>query len=443
MYDTLTHVDKSGDAVPWLATSWKFTDAKTLEIRLRTGVKFTDGTVFDAAAVVTNLEYGKKNASNGSKSVLAQVKSVTAVNSSTVRITLASPNPDLPVAFATGSAGYMVSPKSLANPGSLRLASNGTGPYQLDTSRTVAGQKYVLKQNTNYWSPKTYPFSQVTMKIVTDRTAQVNAVRSGSLDVLAISPGTSTSGLTIQKGAAALGQGIALLDVEGKINKALGDVRVRRALNYAIDREALIETVLDGDAEANPSVPANSSSAGWSEKLAGMYTYDPDKARQLLKEAGYGSGFDLKVLSTPAADGLVQAIAGYLRKVGVNVTIEDHTSDLLQQAMSGKWAAGNTNLSVTGRTFTDITLSMTPGAFFNFQHVDDPKITELLAEAGGATGEAARNKIYGELLDYAAGQAWYIIPGLINTRTAYDAKKVRLTNGSTQAVALYNIQPAD
>ncbi|MFJ3800038.1 ABC transporter substrate-binding protein [Streptomyces sp. NPDC090088] len=441
MYDTLTHVDKQGNATPWLATSWKFTDPTTFEMKLRTGIAFTDGTAFDADAVVANLEYGKKNATNGSKSVLAGVKTVTAVDATTVRITLASANPDLPVAFATGSAGYMVSPKALQKPASLRLASDGTGPYQLDTTRTVAGQKYVLKRNPDYWSPKTYPFSQVTMKIVTDPTAQANAVRSGTIDVLSVSPATSTSGLTVQKGAASLGQGIALMDVEGKINKALGDVRVRRALNYAIDRQTLIKTVLGGDAELNPSVPANSSSAGWTKQLASTYTYDPAKARKLLQEAGYGSGFDLKVLSTPAADGLVQAIAGYLRKVGVKVTIEDHTSDLLQQATSGKWAAGNTNLSVSGNTFTDVTLSMTPGAFFNFQHVNDPKITALLAEAASATTEAARNSAYHQLLDYAAGQAWYIIPGLLQSRTAYNPKKVKLTNGRTQTLALYDIQP--
>lgn len=347
------------------------------------------------------------------------------------------------MAFAIGSAGYMASPKALKKPESLRLASDGTGPYQLDTTRTVAGQKYVLKRNPDYWSPKTYSFSQVAMKIVADRTAQVNAVRSGGIDVLSVSPGTSVAGLTVQKGAAPMGQGIALMDVEGKISEPLGDVRVRQALNYAIDRETVIKTVLGGDAEINPSIPANSSSAGWTRQLANTYTYDPAKARKLLQEAGYGSGFDLKVLSTPAADGLVQALAGYLRKIGVKVTIEDHISDLLQQATSGKWAAGNINLSVTGSTFTDVTLSMTPGAFFNFQHVDDPKITALLAEAGSATTEAARNSAYRRLLDYTADQAWYIIPGLLRTRIAYNAQKVELTNGSAQALALYDIQPAD
>ncbi|WP_405970643.1 ABC transporter substrate-binding protein [Streptomyces sp. NBC_00988] len=442
-----SHVDKEGNATPWLATSWKFTDTRTLELKLRTGVKFTDGTAFDVNAVVANLEYARKNATNGSKSVLAGVKSVTAVDATTVRIALTSPNPDLPVregvAFAIGSAGYMASPKALKKPESLRLASDGTGPYQLDTTRTVAGQKYVLKRNPDYWSPKTYSFSQVAMKIVADRTAQVNAVRSGGIDVLSVSPGTSVAGLTVQKGAAPMGQGIALMDVEGKISEPLGDVRVRQALNYAIDRETVIKTVLGGDAEINPSIPANSSSAGWTRQLANTYTYDPAKARKLLQEAGYGSGFDLKVLSTPAADGLVQALAGYLRKIGVKVTIEDHISDLLQQATSGKWAAGNINLSVTGSTFTDVTLSMTPGAFFNFQHVDDPKITALLAEAGSATTEAARNSAYRRLLDYTADQAWYIIPGLLRTRIAYNAQKVELTNGSAQALALYDIQPAD
>jgi len=443
-YDTLTHLDADGTPVPWLATSWEYTDPKTLVMKLRTGVTFTDGSPFDAHAVVANIEYGKTATPSNFAALgyLGSIDSVTAVDATTVQFNLNAANPDLPYGFSQ-QAGWMVSPEALTNPDSLTLDAVGTGPYVFDKTHSTANRSYTFTKNPDYWAAQEWNrFDTLTVSLIADQTASDNAARGGQIDYEIVQPTTKISGWNTAVGSAAAFFGFTIFDTKGTIAKPLGDIRVRQAMNYAIDRETIVNEILKGNGELNPSAPFGSDSTGYTESLDETYSYDPAKARSLLAEAGYPDGFTLDVLSNPQWDQVAQALAGYLRDVGIDVKLSNHLSDLVQQVMSGKWPMAMTLQSVTGLPYTDVSSSMTPAANFNPLRNDDPKIDSLLMRGAAATG-AEQQKLYSELATYTAEQAWFVVPALTSQLHGYNPEVVKVVEPKRAgAPALYDLSPA-
>ena len=443
-YDTLTHLNADGTIAPWLATSWIYPNPKTLVLQLRTGVTFSDGTPFDAAAVVANLEYGKKATPSNFAALayLSAIASAQAVSATTVRINLTTADPDLPYGFSQ-QAGWMVSPAALKNPNSLTLGAVGTGPYLLDKSATSANQSYVFTRNPKYWAASQWDrFAKLTVNLIADQTASDNAARGGQINYEIIQPTTKISGWKRAVGSATALFGFTIFDTKGTIAKPLGDVRVRQAMNYAIDRKTILSKISGGYGALNASAPFGSDSTGYTKTLDDTYTYDPAKAKALLAAAGYPNGFSLKVLNNPQWDQMAQALAGYLRAVGIKITLSNHLSDLVQQTNSGKWAMGMTLQSVTGLPYTDVSSAMTPTASFNPLRNSDPKIVSLLAQGASASGKD-QQKIYAELAAYSAQQAWFVVPVLTSQLHGYDPKVVTVVEPKRAgAPALYNLTPA-
>ncbi len=441
LYDTLLHENRQGNPVPWLATGWKYTNPKTLVLTLRPGIKFTDGTPFNSAAVKANLEYGKTGVTGGGP-FLAEIKSITPQGPNKVKLSLSVADPDLPYDF-TQFSGWMVSPKALKNPRSLQLASAGTGPYIFDKGKTSGVQTFTLKRNPNYWNRRAYGFDTVVARAIADTNAAVNNAKTGNLNLfVGLLPGTSIPGWKIDATSPSGMNGIQLNDLHGALNTPLKDVRVRQAMNYAVNRNAIGKAVYHGLAVANPSVPFTPGSPAF-DAVKNFYPYNVNKAKQLLAQAGYKNGFTLKVLSLPPADQIVQAIAGYERAIGINLQIEDHTTDIAQQAQSGTWPSGALLLTLTGRPFTDVSAGMTPASFFNLLHISDPKINSYLAQLGSAKNTAQRNKVSIALAKYATAQAWFVAPVLTEQLAAFDPKEVALTQHAGAAQPnLYEVQPA-
>ena len=444
-YDTLTHLKSDGTVEPWLATSWKYTDATTFVMDLRTDVVFTDGTRFDAAAVKANIEYGKAAQPSNflAKPYLDYVRSVDVVSASRVRFNLASPEPDLALGFSW-QASLMVSPAVLKKPNALADSAVGSGPYVLDTKATTPNQTYVLTQNPNYWAADKWPrFEKLVVELMADSTAAVNAARSGQVDYLwEVASDTQISGWKITSGSATSFSGLAIFDVAGKISAPLGDVRVRQAMNYAIDRKAFLKGVLDGQGAINASTPFGPGSLGYRKEIEGHYTYDVAKAKQLLAQAGYPKGFSVDVLNNPQWDKKAQALAGYLRAVGIDVKLKNHGDDFVQQSTSGKWAMGMSLQSLSGLPFTDFTTTMTPKSSMNPRHNGDPKVNDLLARAVAAQGDQQK-QLYVQLAEYAAQQAWFVVPALGSQLHAHNPEVVNLVEPKRGGgPLLYHILPA-
>jgi peptide/nickel transport system substrate-binding protein len=446
-YDTLTHLDGDGNVVPWLATDWEFTDDLTLQMNLEQGIEFTDGTPFNAEAIKANIEYSKtaQPFNFGAASTLATIASVEVVDDDTVNFHLATPNPDLPYGLSY-LAGYVVSPTALANdPESLETTPVGTGPYLLDESATVSGDTYTYTRNPDYWAADRWEaFDTLVLKVMGDPTARENAAAAGELDYEEASAATNIPGWEITEGSPAALQGLTIYDLNGSIVPALADVRVRQAMNYAIDRETILAEVFNGVGSISASTPFSPDSEGYSEDLLEIYPYDPDKARELLAEAGYADGFSIQVLSNPAWSLMAQAIAGYLREVGINVEPSEHTTDLIQQTMSGTWAVAVTLQPVYGLPYTDVGATMTASGWMNPLHNSDPQIQALLEEAATETDDDARAEIYGELAAYAAEQAWFVSAVVTSELHAHNPEVVDVTEPKNAgAPLLWQLVPAE
>ncbi len=244
VYDTLILREPDGTLSPMLATEWSYNDDRTqLTIDLRTDVTFSDGEVFNADAVQANFDHFK--AANGRQAAqLAAYESTEVVDEDTVVVTLATPDPAFEY-YLSQAAGLMGSPAALDTEG-ISTAPVGSGPYEMDTQGSVTGSQYTFTAREDYWNPELQKFDKIVFKVLTDPTARLNALVSGQVDAtlldaraIAQAEGAGKTLTAYQTDWA----GLLLMDRDGAQVPALADVRVRQAINHALDRDALLETL--------------------------------------------------------------------------------------------------------------------------------------------------------------------------------------------------------
>lgn len=326
-YAALIERQPDGTAAPGLATSFSYSaDRLSFVMNLRKGVKFSDGSAMTAQTVVNWLLHYKKSGSF--TAWLANVSSITATGPLQVTLKLSKLDPLLPYGLdQDGMAGDVVGPKGLANPTSLGSSTDGAGPYMLDKSATIADNKYVYVKNPYYWNKSAQHYDQVVIKIITDNNSILAALRSGQVQVAegaaTTAPAAKSAGLNIETAPSAM-LGVYLADIDGKITPALKDVRVRQALNYAVNRPAIVKS-LYGDYGTPTTQFVPKGVGGYVASLDQQYPYDPAKAKQLLAQAGYPHGFSFTLVEQPAVDSgdlLAQALAANWKSIGVNATIK-------------------------------------------------------------------------------------------------------------------------
>ncbi|MDF2849063.1 MAG: ABC-type dipeptide transport system, periplasmic component, partial [Oerskovia sp.] len=252
-------------------------DGLTYTFTLRQGVTFHDGSALTADDVVASLQTAKDDATVQNSADLANVASISSPDASTVVVTLAKPNIDFLFAL-TGRAGLIFKNGDTTN---LQTAENGTGPFRVASWNT--GQSLTLARYDGYWGDKA-GVAEVVLDYIPDQSAATNAAVSGDVDVaLEIDPDlqgqiegtgnfTIESGLTTDKGTLAFNNQRA----------PLNDQRVREALRLAVDHNALVETLVTAQPLNGPIPPLD---PGY-EDLTGSVSYNPDRARELLAEAG-------------------------------------------------------------------------------------------------------------------------------------------------------------
>jgi peptide/nickel transport system substrate-binding protein len=441
VYDSLTRLTGPNTVSPDLATSWTFVTPTTLELKLRSGVKFADGTPLDAAAVKANFDYAKTASPAGVLNAFIAGLTTTVVNPTTVRVTSPIADPDLPFDFATG-AGFIVEPKALGHAATLAATPVGSGPYTLSTTGTTANRQYTFVRRAGYWDASAYPYGKVVLKVYSSTQAMDDALRSGQIQAeqgdTTTQKGDKAAGLNTVTGQLGTVVGIWLNDRSGTLVKALGDVRVRQALNYAVDRKAIM-TAAFGTTGTPSSLVVGPGADGYAANAASSYSYDPAKAKALLAAAGYSKGFTLPLLSTQSGDLLAQAVAGYLRAVGVTVQISDHNTDFVQQAFSGKEPSMVFEFSTQPVDQAMVEL-LSPTGIGNTNHSTDPQIDAQLsavAAASTATRGAALNQLVGEVNQ----KAWFLMIGSYGLPYA-TAKDVSCTNLGLLTCMMPSLHPA-
>jgi peptide/nickel transport system substrate-binding protein len=328
-YATLVRKDPAtGKPGPGLAESFGYVGEgnTTYELKLRPNLKFADGEPLNSEAVKTWMTYFPEG--KGGYSSLLKIKSIETPDDQTVRINLADPSPAVTDALAQ-AWGMVISPKSVANPDSLGAGAPGAGPYMYDQKATVTGASasYALVPNKNFYDQHQIKWSKVVIKVIPDPAAMLRAVQSGQIDVAMGNITTLDAAKKANLDVTTANAGwdsVEILDNNGTKVKALGDVRVRQALNYAVDRDSIVHTLYGGAVEAT-STPMTTPFAKDSQD---QYAYDPEKAKQLLADAGYANGFSFDVVSNTATTGkLSEALAQNWADIGVKANIISAATD--------------------------------------------------------------------------------------------------------------------
>ena len=380
VYDRLVHRSVDGKPIPGLAESWSFSaDGLQLTFKLRANVKFHDGTPFNAAAVKANIERGLTFATSTVKGDLGVITSVDAVDDLTARFNLSGPAASLPLILST-VGGSIISPAAMA--GDLETKPVGTGPFKL-TSYT-RGSRIAYERNDDYWDKGAALVKSIEFTITSDTTAQLNAMKSGQIDITTLQPGDvkDVEGLGFQITSTG-GLGFMHLQMNRAL-KPFDDERVRQAMNYAINRDAIVKALLfgAGGVTAQPFPPGYFA---YSDELKDLYKFDQAKARTLLKDAGYDNtlAFDIVTPAGPSVQ-VAEAIQSQLKDVGVTVKIQSVEPAQFSPTFYGtnsKVPAGV--VQWTGRTDPRQTFGQLYSATGNAnpgRHTT-PEVTDLFAKA--------------------------------------------------------------
>lgn len=414
-YEPLIRQAPDGSPQPGLATSWNYVGQgnTTFEIHLRDNVKFADGSPLTADVVKKNIERYRNTATLPAAAYVTDVADVTVVDPHTVRLTLSKPNPDLPLVFSEFYAGNMVSGPALDKPKAIATQTFGAGPYILDTKRTVQGDHYTFTRNPNYRNRGSIHFDTVVVKVLTNPNSALAALRTGQVDLIAGAPNTDSSAKSAGVQVKAVPHsfvGLALADRAGKVLPALGDVRVRQALNYAIDRQKTATGLVATYGGPTPSdqivLP---DQPGYNQPF---YKYDPAKAKHLLSQAGYANGFTLPVASFSGPSGitpLLQVIANQLAAVGVTLKISDtaDTNKYIQNMTSGQFPAYGIAFGTLPVYLMGPLLYLPNATPFNPFHSTDPQLESLYDQAAAATA-ATQDDLNRQIIARLTEQAWFV-----------------------------------
>ena len=326
----LTSLNQSGKAEPSLATSWtQAPDGLSWTFNLRQGVKFSDGTPFNAAAVKFNIDRVlSAKTYKADPNVFVVIKNVDVLGTYKVRLNLKSSFPALPIALSLPIAGIISPASASKSPNTVEQIKVpvGTGPYKY--SSYVPNDHLTMVANPHYWGTKPSYETQV-YRFVPDAATGLALFQSGQAQVVTSLPQTSITELTAEKELLETDSAYAIqmeFNTQDKSVKALQNPAVRQALSYAVNRPLIISKILDGAGkELKGPFPLTDPGAC----VTGNYSYDPAKAKAMLKAAG-ATHLNLKMASPegryPQDYQIAQAIAGELRAIGVQVSLANPTS---------------------------------------------------------------------------------------------------------------------
>jgi peptide/nickel transport system substrate-binding protein len=383
-----------------LAERWELApDGSTFTIHLRPGVTFSDGAKLTAEAVKANLDRGLREARGSAfQQLAASVASVEAIDQLTVQLKLKGPGGALP--FLLGDrAGIMVSPRALDNP-DLDRKPVGAGAFVLVASSP--GTSYEYERRNDYWDRNAYRFKKMRLLVQPDDATRLNAVRSGQVDATFIRETqvaqAKAAGLNTISGPRLSFYSLTLNSKRSEF----ADPRVRQALSTAIDRRAISDGIFAG--RCPPTVqPFPQGYFAHANDLTGendWLRYDPQRARELLAEAGLPHGFTFTAV-TPTITGyqtLAQVLKEQLAKVGVTMTIR-----VVDTAQAGQFSSGSLDAlvgSYAGAVDPSIYTGAAylPGGPLNPGGLTTPKIEQLHTAALSSTDLKSRGGAYARLM---------------------------------------------
>lgn len=412
LYNTLFRLDTDFSVKAELVQSWTYQeDGLKVTFKLQTGVKFQDGTAFGADAVKSSL--GRRmdpNEKSAQRKILDDViKAITVVDPLTVVIDLKIPAPGLLGALAQRE-GFIESPTAAKKFGD-DFGSNpvGSGPFVL--KEWIRGNQIVVERNPNYWEPNKPYLDKIVLQNIAGSVVGIQRLRTGEIDVI---PSMTVQDVLPLRTVAEIKLDEAPANrwysLQFQVDKPPFDnLKLRQAIAHAIDRKKLVDIVMLGKAPiADSSTPAG---LWWHAPEVKSYEYNPEKAKALLKEAGYPNGFKA-ALSAPQRNPdsqISQVVQDQLKAVGIEVTLEPAASSDFYQRVFRR-AINFTPMNWTQRPDPDglfrFLFYTNEGA--NTTGYSNKEIDALMDKARALTEINARKPLYAQLQQTVTNELPYV-----------------------------------
>jgi peptide/nickel transport system substrate-binding protein len=422
IFDTVVNNDENSRSAPGLATSWRVLDDNHWEFELRPNVRFSDGTPLTPEDISVSIDRATTIPSTASfRTYTRSIKAITSPEPGKLLVETKTPDPLLPNSLSRVriiSARFKDAPSSDFNAG---RAAIGTGPYVF--REYVPGSRIVLAANPNSWGPRP-PWSDVVIRIVTDPGARLAALLSGDLDLIEQVPYEGIDRVNkdprfqIVRGVSSRFVYLAMdtsrdvtpfiTDMEGKPlpKNPLKDRRVRQALSIAINRQAIVDRVMEGNAiAASQFLPPGAPGTSPDVKPA---PYDPNKAKAMLAEAGYPKGFRLTIHGPNDRivndSKIVQAAAQMFARIGIETRVEVmpwsvYSNKNNTNEFSVSLNSWGVNTGETSNPMLALVATANPSAgtgASNSGRYSNPELDAKLTEAMKTLDEAKRNKLLSE-----------------------------------------------
>jgi len=433
IYEGLVGLDRDLNLVPELATSWEINDEATeITFSLREGVVFHDGTMFDADAVKAYFDWAidPDNPLGGrARSIYEDLVSIEVIDPSTVRFTLGQSNGAM-IFNLTLANGRILSPTAIETYGE-DIGRNpvGTGPFQFE--EWIDGQQITVSAFADYWG-ESAQVDAIEFRVVPNDATRIALLQSGEAHFIEMVPPPlvaaleANAELTVEATKSVFAR---IFPMNTQV-APFDDVRVRQALNHAINREQLVQVALQGYGTALTS-PILEPVFGYSPQPA--YEFDLERARALLAEAGYPDGFSTTVLTFNSDEfrTVGQILQQMLSEINVTLELQPTERGALVDAIFKPFEESELEASLVGASTStgdaDLAFKASfyseswPPAYNNWSFYSNPEVDALI-EAGAATGEQD------ERLDlYAQAQAiiWQDAPWVFlyspDNLSAYDS----------------------
>lgn len=405
VWDALLSCDENVEPSAELAEEWSYNDDQSsATIKLRKGVTFSDGTELDTADVEASLELA------ADVNTRFQDLSYDIADDLNMTITWPAPVPTLDMLMCEAN----ITSSEAIEADKLDSEVVGTGPYAYDATASTVGSQYTVTRNPDYWGSGSdlYPYEKLVFKVFSNETAALNALKTNQIDGTVISAATVDEAeqadlnvITMRGNTTRL----LLTDHNGASIPALGDVRVRQAMNMVFDREAIADDLYRGYADPATQIFRPGTDA-FIEDLSDPYPYDIDKAKDLMAEAGYEDGFTLPI---PFLEGnnlelLMPYVTEQLGAIGITVEQKNLTGpDAITNLLSGDYPVPMWQLGNYGTSIKDIQDYVLDDGLWNVMHQKDERIDELWQVVLTGTDEekvAAQQDIN----EYIIDEAWFI-----------------------------------
>ncbi|MFC5602476.1 ABC transporter substrate-binding protein [Sporosarcina koreensis] len=408
IFEPLIGRNPDGTMTPLLATEWENTDDLTWKFKLREGVKFHNGEILTPEAVKYSVDYimDEKNKS-GYRGHFAPIKEVRIIDELNFEIITSEPMPTLLVKLADNM--LIMEPKHMEEVGDGAAEDPiGTGPYKF--VEMVRDQSFKMEAFDDYWGGE-LAIKEVNFRVIPEFSSRLSAFLAGEIDLLNNLPVDSIAKVkesnlgTIESVSSARVIYLGLNDKEGS---PFTDKRVRQAANYAINTDELLEFVLNGQG-TKMTGPLSKVNDGYTETKE--YKYDPEKAKELLKEAGYAPG-ELKItLETtngryPMDAQVAQAISTQLNEVGFNSTVQvndysTHVSRIAENEVGEMYVSSmGTQFDAIG-SFNNLFI---PGSTF-LLHTPSKEIQQSIIDGSSIMDVEKRKAHFDKLQNWAADEA--------------------------------------